>query len=191
MLNKKNHSQYHIWQRIFCTIPNNNKKYFETYQLHQIISKAKAKARTRPSWRPSCVLPFYTTNWQKKSSTPLLELSMTTTIRIKEGKTPSETKLSFTYRYSSFRLKVTQLTEELYFDRRIAAWLTGKQWRIFPGIPEQQLARAPAAAVASHHTVAVKKLTTSSFTKKEAATPKKLVWTRQHCMYLHDLKIWK
>ena len=121
-----------------------------------------------------CFVPFYTTNWQKKSSTPLLELSMTTTIRIKEGKTPSETKLSFTYRYSSFRLKVTQLTEELYFDRRIAAWLTGKQWRIFPGIPEQQLARAPAAAaVASHHTVAVKKLTTSSFTKKEAVTPKK------------------
>ena len=58
---------------------------------------------------------------------------MTTTIRIKEGKTPSETKLSFTYRYSSFRLKVTQLTEELYFDRRIAAWLAGKQWRISLG----------------------------------------------------------
>ena len=151
------------------------KNSFETYQLHQIISKAKAKARTRPSWRPSCVLCLFTLQiGKKKSSTPLLELSMTTTIRIKEGKTPSETKLSFTYRYSSFRLKVTQLTEELYFDRRIAAWLTGKQWRIFPGIPEQQLARAPAAAaVASHHTVAVKKLTTSSFTKKEAVTPKK------------------
>ena len=171
-------------------ISNNNKKIFSDLPAAPNNIKGQSQGQNQAKLATIlCFVPFYTTNWQKKSSTPLLELSMTTTIRIKEGKTPSETKLSFTYRYSSFRLKVTQLTEELYFDRRIAAWLTGKQWRIFPGIPEQQLARAPAAAaVASHHTVAVKKLTTSSFTKKEAATPKKFAWTRQHCMYLYDLK---